>query len=420
MTSDDGDEARLRRLLDVPETAWIVARVRKRMERGRSLSGTVTLAGATESQRAAVGRLLGRSVPRASSVSVSLERLDEVLRTSGAWPDGLASAVVTLTGPVDDPQLRRADDEAWRAATAQLDDLAARHPELAGWIDGVRSRGRLRRAVSSATEAMQLVQDIRAVVDALPADGESIAGFSARVLHDAHALDADTPLGTIAASAVEALGGPGELPYGSAAWRRSAWASVGVLVDDLSSNVLTIGLPGGTSTATARALAAMTAAGQPAILTLRQVIADDPGVIPAKVSVCENPAVVSAAADRLGADAAPLVCVRGQPGAAAITLLLRLHGGGSAVRYHGDFDWGGVSIARTLATRVRWYPWRFNANDYTDAVARHPRRDALPHLADDEQSTPWDPELAEAMRVHRVRIEEELVLDTLLDDLALK
>jgi Protein of unknown function C-terminus (DUF2399) len=38
-------------------------------------------------------------------------------------------------------------------------------------------------------------------------------------------------------------------------------------------------------------------------------------------------------------------------------------------------------------------------------------------LAGESMETPWDPPLAVAMRHHRVRIEEELVLDTLLHDL---
>ena len=45
-------------------------------------------------------RLLGRRPSTGVSVSVPLQRLDEVLRSSGIWTEGLGSAVVALTGPV--------------------------------------------------------------------------------------------------------------------------------------------------------------------------------------------------------------------------------------------------------------------------------------------------------------------------------
>ncbi len=429
-----GDEERLRRLLGGPETAWIVERARTRLSRGHPLTGAIRLTPASEAQRAAVGRLLGRAVAPGRSVSIPLERLDAVLRSSGAWPEGLASAVVLLAGPVADPERLRAEEEAWRAVSDELAALADRHPALTAWTEGLRARGHVRRVAASAPEALALVRDLGAVVDALPADGESIAHFSARVLHRAHALDAGTALGGLAASAAEAVGKAAATDRdataaatsrpGSAARRRGAWASVGVLVDDLSSTVLVVGLPGATAAlaaapgGTARALAALASSGEPAVLTLRQVVADDLGTVPSVVHVCENPAVVSAAADLLGVRTAPLVCLQGQPGAAAVTLLRRLHHGGATLRYHGDFDWGGVTIARTLGSQVAWTPWRFGTADYLAALERRGRSGALAALLGRAQETPWDPALREAMIEHGVGVEEELVLEEMLEDLA--
>jgi hypothetical protein len=42
----------------------------------------------------------------------------------------------------------------------------------------------------------------------------------------------------------------------------------------------------------------------------------------------------------------------------------------------------------------------------------------LAGLAGEPSATPWDPELAAAMRRRNVRIEEELTLDALLQDLS--
>lgn len=437
-----GDEERLRRLLGGTETAWIVERARSRLSRGRPLRGTLTLADASEAQRTAVGRLLGRTVAVGRSLSVPLEPLDRVLRESGAWPAGLASAIEVLGGPFADPEMHRADQAAWSAVTSDLIDLAVRHPVLADWLENLRARGHLRRVASSAAEARSLVRDLATVIGALPADGEPIARFSARVLQRAHALDAGTALGRLAATAAAALGGAAAARAGatgdaashdvattharpgSAGWRRNAWASVGVVVDDLSSTVLVLGLPGtasspvATPAGTAGALSQLAADGQPAVLTLRQVVSDDLGAIPKVVHVCENPAVVSAAADLLGSRSVPLVCLQGQPGAAAVTLLRRLCQGGATLRYHGDFDWGGVTIARTLASHVTWVPWRFRAADYLMAVAGGGQIGRGARLSGSSLETPWDPDLAAAMGEHRLGVEEELVLDDLLEDLS--
>lgn len=438
-----GDEDRLRRLLGAPETAWIVARARARLERGRPLTGTITRSDATEGERVAAARLVGRAVPPGRSASLSLDRLDEVVRRSGAWPAGLASAIVTLTGPVDDPRVREAEQQAWTTVAAELASLADDRSELATWLAGLQARGLLRRVAGGADEARALVAQLRAVVAALPAGGESIARFSARVLNRAHALDAGTPLGGLATAAAEVLGrhvevgaaviGPTEVGDttvdaaeagaavtdarpGSAAWRRDVWAAVGVVVDDLSSTVLLLGFPGSAAaTGTAGALAHLAERGQPVVLTLRQVITDDVGATPTNVFVCENPAVVSAAADGLGAASPPLLCLQGQPSAAAVVLLRQLAARGATVRYHGDFDWGGVAIARTLASHVDWLPWRYDADAYLAALERH--GEALPALSGAAQATPWDPRLADAMQGQGLSVEEEVVIDALLRDL---
>jgi uncharacterized protein (TIGR02679 family) len=125
--------------------------------------------------------------------------------------------------------------------------------------------------------------------------------------------------------------------------------------------------------------------------------------------------VVAAAADELGARCQPLVCVGGQPSAAVWRLLELLAVGGAQFDYHGDFDWGGVRIARTVLQRVNWPPWRYDHQAYKAAVsAAHP----LTPLVGEPAATPWDPELASAMRHRNVRIEEELTVDRLLQDVS--
>jgi hypothetical protein len=67
---------------------------------------------------------------------------------------------------------------------------------------------------------------------------------------------------------------------------------------------------------------------------------------------------------------------------------------------------------------VSWQPWRYDHQAYEAAVtAAHPLT-PLASLSGEPTATPWNPELADAMRRHNVRIEEELTLDSLLQDLS--
>jgi Protein of unknown function C-terminus (DUF2399) len=50
-------------------------------------------------------------------------------------------------------------------------------------------------------------------------------------------------------------------------------------------------------------------------------------------------------------------------------------------------------------------------------VASHARRAPPAGLVGEPAATPWDPELAAVMRRRNLRIEEELTLDALLQDL---
>jgi uncharacterized protein (TIGR02679 family) len=421
------DGTRLHRLLGGQPTAWLIQRARDRLEAGRPLTGTVTLTGATVEQRRAVERLTGRPPRSGTSLSVSLPEVDRVLRESGAAPGGLAEAITLLTGPFRDRNRDRADTaSAWAAAFAPLDDAVAGRAELAAWRGWLDATGVVRRLAPSPDAALPLLDQVAAVLRRLPSPGVPIGRLAAECCGDAHALDDGRPAGTLALSAVRALAG---LPFAaevSADSRRTVWASVGVHLDDLSSLVLCLGLPGDNRTALGKVLAAYREAGQPAMLTLRQLRCHHEALPAVLVRICENPVIIAAAADELGSRCPPLICVGGQPSAAGWRLLDLLAAGGAEFRYHGDFDWGGIRIASAVRQRVgqrqsRWQPWRYDQNAYEAAAAtvlavHAPER--LPRLIGDLVPTPWDPGLAAAMAHHNVRIEEELSLDTLLADLA--
>jgi uncharacterized protein (TIGR02679 family) len=427
-------DERLGRLLGDPALDWLLARVRRRIELGQPLEGVVTLADASSAQRRAAQRLLGRPPRAGRALSVSLQAVDEVLRSSGVCADGLEAAVVALTGPVlVRADARAAERRAWERAFAPLTELVSRPfgagapagAELAAWLERLRGSGVLKRTEPDPQAARALLGQLAAVLEALPADGEPLAGFAARVAGGAHALDEGRPLAALALGAVRALAGlagPGPDESHTEA-RREAWASVGLLCDELSSIVLALGLPGERQTASGRILAVARESGQPVWLTLRQLVRDMPrwastsreGLSGQTVYICENPVVVAVAAERLGSASAPLVCSNGQPGAATMLLLRALAAAGARLAHHGDFDWGGMRIGNVLHRRLPLEPWQFDTDAYlraADAAKSHqqPLVGAPVHAS-------WDPRLSEAMRDAGQRIEEELVLEGLLADL---
>jgi uncharacterized protein (TIGR02679 family) len=413
-----GTHDKLSRLLGAEPAAWLVQRVRDRLEAGRPLTGTVTLPAATPEQRRALERLTGRAARSGTSLTVSLTEVDRILRDSGAAPGGLAEAVTHLTGPLRDRNRERADlAAAWAAAFSALDEAVDGRDELARWRVWLDATGVVRRLAPEPDQAGLLLAQATAVLQRLPSPGVPIGRLAAECCGDAHALDDGRPVGTLVLSAARALAGLPFAAEGSADSRRVAWAAVGVYLDDLSSLVLCLGLPGDTRTALGRMLAACREAGQPGVLTLRQLRCHGEPLRAARVWICENPVVVAAAADEFGAGCQPLVCVGGQPSAAGWRLLELLAAGGAEFGYHGDFDWGGVRIACAVRHRVNWRPWRYDHQAYETAVSAAHSLAPLAGLVGEPAATPWDPELAAGMRRRNHRIEEELTLDALLQDL---
>ena len=395
-------------VLGAPDLAWLVERLRRRLELGRPLYGPLTYAAASPEERAALERLLGRMPRHAGSVTVRPRELEELLQGAGVAAS-LRAAVEELGGPVSDrAAAAAATSRGWDAVFARA---GSRLPSaLQPWLDGVRATGLLRRLAVTPDAGGQLLDEVCAVVGRLPAAGVPLAELAAGVTGHAHGLDADRPLGTLAVRAAASLG---RIEFADTAeGRRDAWAAVGVLTDELSAPVLVLGLRAGGASLTGRVLDDHADAGEPLRLTTRMLVRHPPtfsGV--GVVSVCENPSVVAAAADRLGAGCAPLVCLDGQRKTAARVLLRQLTAVGARLRYHGDFDWGGVRIANVVVRDHGAQPWRFGAADYRMTVGGTP-------LHGRPVAALWDEDLAPAMQSAGRAVHEELVIDTLVADLA--
>jgi uncharacterized protein (TIGR02679 family) len=404
------DQQRLEATLGDSDLAWLLVRLRRRLEQGQPLTGNVTLRHATPAQRSAVDRLLGRKPSSGNALTVRLEDLAAILQHGELCSD-LTGAVQAMIGPVEDLRARQRQlDLAWEELRTQS---RLECGPAAEWLDDVWSCGLLRRLSNNdLAEASRLLRLAFRVLAQLPASSIPLAELSARSVGDSHALDLGRPLGTLVIRAVGRMSGIDT--WDDVQGRRDAWAGVGVLVDELSSPILVLNLRGDRDSLTGRALNLYAEAGEPCRVSVRQLLRHPPefhrDLAGSEVYVCENQAVVAAAADRLGCNSRPVICIDGQPKTAARLLLDRLRAAGIRLLYHGDFDWPGIQIANLIIDRHAALAWRFGCHDYRQLTGGIP-------LAGSPVAACWDAELMPAMLAAGRGIHEEQVLDSLLEDL---
>jgi uncharacterized protein (TIGR02679 family) len=371
-----------------------------------------------DAERRAIAGLLGRPVRAGTaSVAVQLGDLDATLLRAGDGWD-LEAVVEIAVGPLpdrvgDQRRRRQAIAVALTQARQQLRD-GGRGPDGGDWVD--RWLAELDRGLGARLHGrgeLHLVPTAARVLARLPAGELPLPALAAAVTGDTKAL-AGTPLESLVLRGLAARAG--EPRPVTAAERRALWESVGVVPDDLASQVLVLGLPVAADGPLGGWLAEAARVGLPFRVTLHQ-LARAPLTVaaPQVVSVCENPAVLRAAAERFGSAAAPLVCTEGRPSVACLRLLAALRAGGCQLRYHGDFDWSGLRIAASLLSDQGAVPWHLGTADYLAAVASV--EGERPALRGAPAASPWDPQLAEAMAQHGVVIHEEDVLERLLADL---
>lgn len=393
------DLPRLQRVLGGDGLAHLRARLRKRLESGTPETDRFSLGQLTPDAATALAGLLGRPPRARASMQLSYAELDAALARAGLAQD-LRQALEALDGPIrDSGTARERRRSAWAATTAGAVDL-----RLKTALADASAQGLLKRlAGGDAGKASTLIRQADTVLATLPAGGISLARLAADTLGNAHALDAGQPVGTLVRRALASR---------DAAIRpRELWAEHGVLVNELAKPVVVLNLEVGGSGVAAQLMRAAAATGEPLHLSLRLLTHHTPAWPPnQRIFVCENPAVLAAAATSLGPRCPPLISIDGQLSAAPRTLLDQLAAAGGVFHYHGDFDWGGVRIANYLYRRYGFIPWRFGAADY--------QPNAGPALPADPVAAAWDAALAPRMERGGVAIHEESTLSTLLADLA--
>ena len=405
------DLPRLKQVLDHEELHWLIERLRKRLERGEALVGTVSLPHPTPAQRQAFDRLLGRPASRSASLHMPLERLEQILQNAELCRN-LTEAIEALTGA---DLNRRAAETAQRMRWTQLFETAEAEADGAAlsWVHDIRHSGLLLRlSKSDLSVAQRLLNQARSIIQDFPYDGVPLAELAAKAAGDSHALDQGQPLGTLVLRAA-ALIGKIKLDHRSES-RRAAWANVGVLCDELSGPVLLLNVREDSDSYLAQVLRLHADHGEPYRLTIRQLLRLRPrwsrhqtGPV---VYICENPTVLATTANRIGPTSAPLICTEGSLRVAAQLLLRQLSDAGIELRYHGDFDWPGIQIANGVIERFGANPWRMAPQDYLSAPGSKLLR-GKPVVAS------WSAALTIAMQRRGLAIDEEGMTASLLEDL---
>lgn len=424
MANDPSIDPRLIRRLGGSELAELRQRMRRHFERhGRDPEKSgfhLTKLSAVEYE--ALALLIGLPPRPTQSVRIDIARFDAALQDAGI-ANSLHEALQMLDGPIVNRAEAKAELQSrWSSVT----DGQGLHPSLCAWLQGSSAVGLLKRvSKQEAQTAHLLLQQAHEVLQRLPAQGLTRAQLAADALGNAHALDNGQAVATVVLAALQHGASTGEQEQSPSEETtdeadgvrrpservRDIWARSGVLVNELARPALFLNLPVRTPSN------APAAPGEPSYLSLRRLVRTPPDweVADQIIYVCENPNIVSIAADRLGAACAPLVCTDGMPAAAQRVLLKQLSDAGAKLLYHGDFDWAGIHIANNVMRLCGCSPWRFGSEHYLQALETAPPKER--DLKETAVAASWDQALAEAMQSHGMSIAEEAMASLLVNDL---
>ncbi len=396
MTSAADD--RLVRLLGGAELSELRARLRRRYEIGPADGKlpSIQVGKLNQTERSALASLVGRKGGVAASITIDVAEVDQALSDAGIAPS-LRAALERLDGPIVH---RETELSRIRASWASV--LAGcTHTDLIAYLSSPLNFGVLKRLSGNQPDlASVFCTQTEGVLVRLPAASVPRAQIAAELLGDAHGLDGNRPVATLTLAVLRSRS---SADTGN---DRDTWAAVGILVNELARPALFLNVP---------CSGLPVSPGEPQYASLRLLARKPPdwSMAGRAILVCENPNLVAILADRLGTACPPVVCVDGHLGAAQRTILKQLRASGAELRYHGDYDWPGISIANNVISKYGAVPWHFSTADYVAATKSAPQL-AAP-LSGRPVVASWDENLTAAMTKAGLKIEEEAIAERIID-----
>ena len=391
-------DERLVRLLGGAELSDLRARLRRRYELGPADGKlpSIQVGKLNQTERAALASLVGRKGGVAASITIDVSAVDRALSDAGIAPS-LRTALELLDGPIihRETELSRIRD-SWTSVLA-----GCTHTDLIVYLSSPVNFGVLKRLSGNQPNSASLIcRQTEGILGRLPAAGAPRAQIAAELLGDAHGLDSARPVATLTLAVLRSRSST------DTGDDRDTWAAVGILVNELARPALFLNVP---------CSGLPVSPGEPQYASLRLLARRPPDwtVASRPILVFENPNLVAILADQLGTACPPVVCVDGHLGAAQRTILKQLKESGADLRYHGDYDWPGISIANYVIAKYGAVPWHFSAADYVAAAKSAPQL-AIP-LSGRPVIASWDADLTTAMIKAGIKIEEEAIAERIID-----
>jgi uncharacterized protein (TIGR02679 family) len=357
---------------------------REKIREQDGVRGTVVVA-LGRSEQEELANLLGRPLGRSDKVRVPLPELDEALRRS-RFQVGLGAVLEAGHGRLVTRRQEREEAEArWQDWLSHLEQGLPDQPDVRNWFSGIETgtspSGRWCRRTyrEDPVAATRAAQSVGTALGSLPVQSgryELLAVFAARLIGDPHAFDAGQPAGALLMHTLAEHFEPPDAGLRPSEARALLLDRAGLGVDQVSSTVLVSNLAGAVCGGLPHPVVAVMAEyGGAWPLILGEVRGwEEATACHGQAYLVENPPVFAHLLESVAKlppqERPTLICTGGFLSAAAVRLLDLLAASGTAMRYGGDFDRNGLSIAGWLTDRygAHLHLWRMGPVDYRMAA----------------------------------------------------
>lgn len=406
--------------------------LRKKWESLGRVAGNIVLKDATEEERRAIGRIVGKRI-LGDGVKFSFSEFVQGLQKTRYAPVDMKKVLDSYFG-----ETLITKQEAKQETKAQkknfFEGLCSYFAESSGeesnaflWMKDVITSKKFGYQIlvkeygKNQESAERLGKNVGNALEKLERTKEEniewpLAVFAAEISGNPHYFDRGTLAGQLLISAISWKNNS-ELPQCAYRWRELL-LEAGIVPDSVSSFVHAYGLHIQTTEGYHTAFEAFCNLGEPFVITLEN-LKNVVGVAAKrnKVYVVENEMVFSYLVNHVSKDRAAIVCTSGQPRAVAFELVSFMVDGGMTIYYSGDMDPEGIDIADRLwkqygdSIRV----WRMSPADYENGISREIIDEARMSKLERVEN-PLLRETVKCLKEKRMSAYQENILDDLVKD----